>query len=166
MEYASDREFLAHGGARRVRLAAVHGDRVVAAVLVPVVVLEPQPAGGARQDPGAAVVVADMEGHPDLRGAALAHVHDQRLALEGIIGLRRLVGDDLARERLAAVRGEALQEGVRRVRRGGGVGAGERGPGHGGQEGGGEQARDHRRCFHAPDPSAPGGPGASEARVQ
>ena len=112
------------------------------------------------------MVIADVERHLHLCGAALAHVHDQCLALERIVRLCRLVGDDPARERLPAVRGEALQEGVRRVQRGGGVGAGKRGPGHGGQEGGGEQARDHRRCFHAPDPSAPGGPGASEAGLQ
>src|SRR5690606_7235453 len=61
--FGVDREFLARGGTRTRGIAAVHGDRVVAAVLVAVVVLEPQAVCGAGQHPGTRVVVADVERH-------------------------------------------------------------------------------------------------------
>jgi len=115
--FGVDRELLATRSADGGGLAAVEGDRVGRAVLVAVVVREPQPAGGAGQHPGAAAVAADMEGDLQLALGALAHVHDQDLAGEGILLLDGLVGDHAAGEGLAAVLGDGRQERVGRQRR-------------------------------------------------
>jgi thiamine monophosphate kinase len=52
---------------------------------VAVVVLQAQAVLRARDDPGAGVVVTDMEGDLDLALAALADVHDEPLAHERIV---------------------------------------------------------------------------------
>src|SRR5690606_31178506 len=111
--FGVDREFLPLGGARDDALAAVHGHRVVAAVLVAVVVLEPQARAHAGEHPGAGTVVADVERHPQLacRVVAAAHVHHQPLGLERVgLGRARLVGHHPALEGLAAVRGQRGHE--------------------------------------------------------
>ena len=70
------------------RVAAILGARVLAAVRVAVVVLEPEARGGAADHPGPRAVVADMEGDADLVGRAVADVHDQparrHLAVGGV----------------------------------------------------------------------------------
>src|SRR3546814_9604763 len=73
------------------------------AVRVAMVVLQAQAVGGAGDYPGARMVVADVERHAQLarRCVAAAHVHDQRLAGEGVrAGRHRLVDDDAPGERL------------------------------------------------------------------
>ena len=86
---------------------------ILAAVALAMVVLEPQAGGGARQHPRARVVVADDEGDADPVVVALAHMHDQRLAGEGIAARGRgFVDDDAAGERLAAQCRDAGEEGV------------------------------------------------------
>jgi len=87
------------------------------------------------------VVLADMEGNADFVRGTVAHMHDQPLAAE--IGIDRIVGHDLALERLATQLGQIGEEGVLR-----GIGAvapragGTAGQQHQGQGGcGGAQGR-------------------------
>jgi hypothetical protein len=77
-----------------------------------VIVLQLKPRGRTRENPRARSIVADMERDEHAPRFARAHVHDQRLILEGIGRRRRLVGDDPSGERLSAVFGNRLQEGV------------------------------------------------------
>ncbi len=82
-------------------------------------------------DPGAGVVLADMEGNPDLVGRAVPNMHDQARA--GEIGVGSVRGHDPARESLPAQGVETGHEGVL-LRRGAGHG-GAGGQGKGGGEG-------------------------------
>ena len=106
------------------RVAAILGDLVLAAVLVAMVVLEAQAGGGAGDDPGARVVVGDVERDADRVGRTFADVHHQALAGEaGVGGGGR--ADDAAFERLAAQRREVGEEVARRRGGRGAAGGGE-----------------------------------------
>ncbi len=94
-------EILLAGGAGGGGVAAVLGDFVGGAVFVAVVVFEPEAGGGARDDPGARAVVADVEGNFDFVFAAGAHVHHEGFAGEGGVGGAGALGD-FAGEGLAA----------------------------------------------------------------
>src|SRR5690606_31644478 len=99
--FGIDRELLPHGSAGAGGIAAIHRDGVVAAVLMAVVVLEPQALAGAGQHPGARVIVADVERYAQFACGRLAaaHVHHQALAFECVrLGRRRLVGNDASFE--------------------------------------------------------------------
>ena len=114
------RELLALGGARRRAVATVQGDRVGAAVFVAMVVLQPQPVRRAGQHPGPRVVITDMERDAQLvrRVGAAAHMHDQALPGERILGGRcRRVLHHLADVGLAAMCGDGGHERIGRCGR-------------------------------------------------
>jgi hypothetical protein len=65
------------------------GQLVLAAILMPVVVLQAEPGGAAGQYPGARAVLADMKRNPHRIGRTIAHMHDQPFARKGLVARRR-----------------------------------------------------------------------------
>ena len=126
---------------------------------VAVVVLEAQFAGAAVEHPGARAVFADLERDADRVGLAAAHVHDQGLADERVVGAARGVGDDAPGEGLPAQRPQAFEQRGRARVGGGAFGRGrglhgvaehaaaeQQGGGEGQQ---GERAQDRTDWVHA-----------------
>jgi hypothetical protein len=102
------------GLGRRGRIATILRDSILAAVTVAVVMLEAQARRCSSEDPGAAVIVADMEWNSDGITGARCHMHHQLFPGESFVrGNRR--ADDTAGVSMTA-QGAQIREEVRASR--------------------------------------------------
>src|SRR5690606_14772699 len=92
-----------------LRVAAVPGDAILAAILVAMIVLETHAGVAARQHPGARAVFADMKGNADFTLAAGSDVRHHALRGEVLVGGLGAAGHP-SFEGLPAIRFDCLPE--------------------------------------------------------